>query len=112
MNPDQPLTTWVSSKWTSDEIDGKTVVFRLDDGLEVWQGIGILFARGRERDGKLFVKLTAENHTFGHATQESVELNQGLMDALKKLLPGSETDYSLNVRFQTKGKDSPPSADL
>ncbi|QIF00082.1 hypothetical protein [Roseimicrobium sp. ORNL1] len=112
MNPNQPKAIWVSSVWKREELDGKTISFRLDSGTEILSGVGTLSASGRypKTDNRLLVHLSSENYVYPNGSKTMVEFNQGLMDALKKLPEGAETDFSLNVVYRTTTPDSPPSS--
>lgn len=90
------MAIWVRSKWTYDELNGKTVEFSLWGDVEGVKNKGTgAFRVHKDRRKVGLIQINIES--FYQRTQNETAFNcsQEQADRIEKLAPGSKTDFRL-----------------
>ncbi|MGA2659523.1 MAG: hypothetical protein ABSH34_18620 [Verrucomicrobiota bacterium] len=84
-NPNADDDVWVSSKWSSQQLDGQSVEFRIPlQGQQHLHGIGRFLAK-HNANGRLSVKLcTFEQKTAADTSEVRIPLEQAAVDRIER----------------------------
>jgi len=91
---DEPL--WIRSEWRTDELDGRSVRFRVlvtEEKIRV-EGHGV-FRASRRADGMQRIEISVQGKEPDHVTQLRLCVDESLARRIKRLPSGSEFEYSL-----------------
>jgi hypothetical protein len=87
---------WIETEWSTEDLDGKSVKYRLlvGDGKLAVEGNGVIRASTRA-DGLKSIEISVQGREPERVTQVRLCVDESQIRGLKKLPAGSQFEYSL-----------------
>jgi hypothetical protein len=87
---------WITSDWNTDDLNGRSVKYRLRvaDGKSIIEGTGVFRAATRP-DGLKSIEISIQGREPERVTQVRLSIDESQVRWLKKLPDGSPSEFSL-----------------